>query len=491
MSRIGTPRSRRVRRGVPRRTRGSSRAAGTGSRNPRVLGDDQRAGDQPLGQLEHLARVDRTARAHGFGRVECPAAANTVTPRQQPPLGLRSTGRRTSRSRPGTSGAVRPSRRLPPASSWNRRSRRAAQLRGFIAGDPRRGQLDRQRHPIEAPAHLHRPRSAFSAVTRSPASSAARPLHEQAHRLRCRDPSRGRRIGAATPSDGTARIRSPSMPRPSRLVASTLHPRARLARSVSTSSATASRRCSQLSSTNSNCLCRKKLDQRLLERPTRPRRSPRTPPRPRRRTPSGSRTGASSHQPRPVRELAAAPPPRPATPNGSCRPHPRPSASPPAPRERLRDPRPISRRGRRTSSPAAAGCPGTRPASATAGTRAPGPARSTWNTRSGRAQIAQAVLTQVDQLDGPRRRTQLARRHRHHDLAAVRHSHQPGSTVHRTAVVVAVAQLRLAGVHPHPHPQRPRLPERLRRQPDAAPRPPRPTRRARSRTRRGRRRPSS
>ena len=48
-------------------------------------------------------------------------------------------------------------------------------------------------------------------------------------------------------------------------------------------------------------------------------------------------------------------------------------------------------------------------------------------------------------------RHQLRGAERHEDLLPVRHRHQPGRPIWRGAVVVAVSQLRLAGVHPHTH----------------------------------------
>ena len=78
--------------------------------------------------------------------------------------------------------------------------------------------------------------------------------------------------------------------------------------------------------------------------------------------------------------------------------------------------------------------------------------------------------TQLDAVGSSSRTSSLGRL-RHHDLAAVRDRHQPRRTVHRRAVVVAVAQLRLAGVQAHPHPQRRRSAPTLRRAARAARRP--------------------
>ena len=111
----------------------------------------------------------------------------------------------------------------------------------------------------------------------------------------------------------------------------------------------------------------------------------------------------------------------------------------------------------------------------------------------GSAQVTQPVLPEVDDpaVLGHRVVEELFGRERHDDLAAVRHRHQPRGAVHRGAVVVAVASLGLAGMDPHPDPQRLRaVPFAGAGAPVVRPPPPRP-RRARSRTPRGTRRPSS
>ena len=94
----------------------------------------------------------------------------------------------------------------------------------------------------------------------------------------------------------------------------------------------------------------------------------------------------------------------------------------------------------------------------------------------GPSEVAQAVLAEIDEAQtvGERVARQLLGRERHHDLAAVRRRHQARGAVHRGAVVVAVAQLGLTGVHADPHPQRPGRAPRLRAQiARCAPRPPR------------------
>ena len=96
----------------------------------------------------------------------------------------------------------------------------------------------------------------------------------------------------------------------------------------------------------------------------------------------------------------------------------------------------------------------------------------------GSAEVAEAMLAQVDEVDRPVGH-QPARDRRHHDLAAVRDRHQPRRTIHRRAVVVAVTQLGCTRVHTHPHPQRTRRRPTTRPPTPTGPPPPRrPHRRA-------------
>jgi hypothetical protein len=98
---------------------------------------------------------------------------------------------------------------------------------------------------------------------------------------------------AGTPSGGTGTSRSPSIPRPSRLVAR-ITSRSQERRSASARAAAPSSRCSQLSSTSSSCLLRKnstKASRVLWPAGAITENTAATASS----TPVGSRTGASSH----------------------------------------------------------------------------------------------------------------------------------------------------------------------------------------------------
>ena len=103
---------------------------------------------------------------------------------------------------------------------------------------PRRRQLDRQRHAVEAPADLASRVAALSSVTRKSG---------RARRARSVNNSMA---SSASDSDGTRHVTSPATPIGSRLVASTVSPGQAPSR-ADDSAALASSRCSQLSSTTS------------------------------------------------------------------------------------------------------------------------------------------------------------------------------------------------------------------------------------------------
>ncbi len=80
-------------------------------------------------------------------------------------------------------------------------------------------------------------------------------------------------------------------------------------------------------------------------------------------------------------------------------------------------------------------------------------------------QVAQPVLTEVDEIDAMIRvAQQLLGGERHEDLAAVGDTHQPRRPVQRGAVVVAVATVGRSGVDPHAHTQLAGLAPRLGRE---------------------------
>ena len=69
--------------------------------------------------------------------------------------------------------------------------------------------------------------------------------------------------------------------------------------------------------------------------------------------------------------------------------------------------------------------------------------------------IAQAMLTQISQrhVVGKRSRHERLDRLRHQQLAAVCHTHQPGTPIQRRTEIVTVAELRLTRMQAHPHRQ--------------------------------------
>ena len=71
----------------------------------------------------------------------------------------------------------------------------------------------------------------------------------------------------------------------------------------------------------------------------------------------------------------------------------------------------------------------------------------------GASEVAQAVLTEIDELVAVIA-DEFAGGERDHDLITVRDRHEPCRAIHRAAVVVAVAHLGDARVHTHPDPQR-------------------------------------
>ena len=248
-------RSRRVRRGVPRRTRGSSPTAGTGSRDRRVRRRPTTAPPGRANSSNTASAVDRSARAHRLGRVRGCTPREHRQARQQSLFGFGAAARRTSRSRPATSGGV-----APPGAAHRRGSRSVgrdprASSAGLIAvtraaaSSIANGTPSRRRHTCTTAA-------AFSGVEREvgvrtaarvPRTAAPRP-HAATRRGRRRRPARP----TTAPHDLLTVERQA-------LAARRQHHHARdtNARSTSTRSATASRRCSQLSTTNSSCLVRK------------------------------------------------------------------------------------------------------------------------------------------------------------------------------------------------------------------------------------------
>ena len=122
------------------------------------------------------------------------------------------------------------------------------QLRHTERFHPSRGQLDRQRHPIQPLHQLGHHRTGLAAQ-REMRVNPAGPVSEQSHRLR---PARLQSPGPGSASGGSRYRASPATPTGSRLVAR-IRTSSAAGSSAPHSSATAAITCSQLSSTSSIC----------------------------------------------------------------------------------------------------------------------------------------------------------------------------------------------------------------------------------------------
>ena len=124
------------------------------------------------------------------------------------------------------------------------------QILGGQRPHARRGQLDRERDPVEATTEL-RDRARVAIGEREVALRVLRAIHEQPHRVRSREHLERRvRAGEAERRDRDDLLARDRQALPARREHH--HPRAALARSGRRRRAAASRRCSQLSSTNSS-----------------------------------------------------------------------------------------------------------------------------------------------------------------------------------------------------------------------------------------------
>ncbi len=194
---------------------------------------------------------------------------------------------------------------------------------------PRGGQLDRQRHTVQAPADLHHRRSVLHGQ-REVGVHRAGPLHEQPHRVGLGQRPRGPASGAGEGSDGTGRTRSPSTASPSRLVAKTTSP----AQSRSQGLDQLGHRLEQMLTVvqhHQQLLGAQKRGQRLLQGHPRAGTDPEHGGQ-RAGHPVRGRGSGPAPPARPPPGTGAAPGPPPATPAGSCPPRPPRSASPPGTR---------------------------------------------------------------------------------------------------------------------------------------------------------------
>ncbi len=312
---------------------------------------------------------------------------------------------------------------------------------GLMRRDPRRGELDGQRDPVEPPADLAPPPARVTASSANPRAHRRRPLDEQAHRVAAARSSgavarrQRRATGPQPPARRARRAPRGSSPAPAR-------PGTR--RSDRVRRGRPRRRGGARS-------CRARAAARGRAQALRPRSSASDRPwrwqdAQGRRHDLDHRVGvgrpaASSHEPRAVGELAAAP--RAAT--CSAR---RVLPTPPTPVsvtsrafvEHLDDRGDARRRARRTTSPARAGSPAN-----ASSDRSGGNSRRARGARPGTPARAAPGRAAGARRGRPARRrrpaTSSCRGRRHHDLAAVRDRHEPRRPVHRGAVVVAVAQL--------------------------------------------------
>ena len=266
--------------------------------------------------------------------------------------------------------------RRPPASTSNRRSRRRASSAGVIAWTLAAASSIASGTPSRR-LHTWATAAALSGVTANSAFTArARSMNRRTAAASATASWLASALGDA--NEGTASIRSPSIPSPSRLVASTTR-RGQARSSVSTSSAAGSSTCSQLSMTTSSCLLRRNSTS-ASTRVCPPRRTTSNTAAMAAGTAAGSRTGASStsHAPSEKRGSTSAAAcsarrvlPTPPTPVRVTT-LPSASAAPTRARSRSRPTNELSCSGR---------FPGKASSDRSAGNR-PSP---TWNTRSGRS----------------------------------------------------------------------------------------------------------
>ena len=126
-------------------------------RFPGGLGHHQALVHQRPEQIRDIQHIEVTGPAHRLGRVQAEAAGEHRQARQQHPLGagqqrIRPADRRPQRLLAFQRGAAAPGQQPEPL------IQPAVQLGQRHRPQPGRGQLDRQRHPVQPPAHRHRQR---------------------------------------------------------------------------------------------------------------------------------------------------------------------------------------------------------------------------------------------------------------------------------------------------------------------------------------------
>ena len=311
---------------------------------------------------------------------------------------------------------------------------------------PRRGQLDRQRDPVELARRSSTTAATFASDERERVGRRRRPLHEQPDRRS------GRHLGIVGIGDRAPRASAPRAPsRRRRPTAHARSPRSPLSEPAHQD------RLGQRRGVAEHVLAVVQHDQhppvRQVLGPDPPGPSPArpSPPRPPRTTSSRRAHRRQLHEPHAVGERSPPTPPQPQARGGSCPPRRRPSS--------------VTIRSR-SSSPVMRSTSSERPISSVntvgrfVGTTStdrnggndPSP---TWNTSCGAPRSRNRCSPKLRTANPLARH--LDRRPRTHDLTAVRDRHQPRRPVHRRPVVVTASLLGLARMDTHPHRQRPRL----------------------------------
>ena len=286
-----TARSRRPRRGVPRRTGGSSPAAGSGVSGPCSSATTS-------DRATRLASSSNTA----SGSIPSPPQTASAASRVQPPANTasrpssRCSGSVEQLEGPVDRGAQRLVMRHRAAPATGEHGEAALQPPGQLGrghrGHPRRRQLDRQRHPVEAATHRGDRRRVLGGH-REIGLDRGRAFDEQPHRLRLGD-RRQVGVGAghlerrhrhqllAVDPEAFAAGRQDHQPRTRPLRGPRPAPPPRRAGARSCRAPAAAACCAGTPPAPRGCSGR-------------PGRSPRTPRRRHRPRPAGSRIGASSH----------------------------------------------------------------------------------------------------------------------------------------------------------------------------------------------------
>ena len=148
---------------------------------PCVVGNHEVMGNQTRQQLEDVVGLDRLARAHHFGSFQGAPSRKHRKPVEEPLLGR---GEKVVGPVDGGAQCLLPFDRDAPTATEEPEPpvESPRQFTGVHRADPRGRELDRQRHAVEAPAHLH-DSVRVGRVQLEARLHGASPIHEQAHRL--------------------------------------------------------------------------------------------------------------------------------------------------------------------------------------------------------------------------------------------------------------------------------------------------------------------